>query len=128
MSRSSIKAKLVMAQSLATFMDSGVNNATIVFYQGEIPAVTKDSAYPDNVLVTLEFPKPCFKEITTSYVELYPTNTATVIKTGTATWARIYNGAGETAVDLEVGPDIGMASANLVMGGTFSVTSVKLKV
>ncbi len=59
MSRSSIKAKLVMAQSLATFMDSGVHNATIVFYQGEIPAVTKDSPYPDNVLVTLEFPKPC---------------------------------------------------------------------
>ena len=73
------------------------------------------------------FPDPCFKEATATYVELHPTNTATVIKTGTTTWARIFNGVGEVAADLVVGTDISLASTNLVLGGTLSVTSIKLR-
>lgn len=127
MSQSSVKAKRVMAQSFAAFMDSGANSATITFYKGEMPANTESPANPDNELATLVFPDPCFKEATATYVELHPTNTATVIKTGTTTWARIFNGAGEVAADLVVGTDISLASANLVLGGTLSVTSIKLR-
>lgn len=127
MSQSSVKAKLVMAQSFAAFMDSGANSATITFYEGEIPANTESAANPNNELATLVFPDPCFKEATATYVELHPTNTATVIKTGTTTWARIFNGAGEVAADLVVGTDISLASTNLVLGGTLSVTSIKLR-
>lgn len=127
MSQSSVKAKLVMAQSFAAFMDSGANSATIIFYEGEIPANTESAANPDKELATLVFPDPCFKEATAIYVELHPTNTATVIKTGAATWARIFNGAGEVAVDLVVGTDISLANTNLVLGGTLSVTSIKLR-
>lgn len=127
MSQSSVKAKLVMAQSFAAFMDSGANSATITFYEGEIPANTESTANPNNELATLVFPDPCFKEATATYVELHPTNTATVIKTGTTRWARIFNGAGEVAADLVVGTDISLASTNLVLGGTLSVTSIKLR-
>lgn len=127
MSQSSVKAKLVMAQSFAAFMDSGANSATIIFYEGEIPANTESAANPDKELATLVFPDPCFKEATATYVELHPTNTATVIKTGAATWARIFNGAGEVAADLVVGTDISLANTNLVLGGTLSVTSIKLR-
>ena len=88
------------------------------------PAIAADS---NNALVTLTFPEPCIKEVTPAYVELHPTNTGSVVKSGTATWARIYNGAGEVAADLTVGTDITLANTNLALGGTLSTTSIKLR-
>lgn len=127
MSKSSIKSKLVMAQALATFMDSGASSATITFYEGVQPATPETAANSNNALVTCVFPEPCFKEVTASYVELHPTDTATVIKTGTATWARIYNGSGEAVADLSVGADITLANTNLAAGGSLQVNSFKIR-
>lgn len=127
MSKSSIKSKLVMAQALATYMDSGASSATVTFYEGVQPATPETTANPSNALVTCTFPEPCFKEVTASYVELFPTDTATVIKTGTATWARIYNGLGEAVADLSVGADITLANTNLVLGGTLGVQLFKIR-
>ena len=126
MSQTSVKARLAMIQAFANFMDSGSQSATVIFYEGMQPTspVVADS---NNALVTLTFPEPCIKETTATYVELHPTDTATVIKTGVATWARIYNGAGEVAADLTVGTDISLANTNLALGGTLSVTSIKLR-
>ena len=127
MSKTSVNARLAMIQAFANFMDSGSQSATVIFYEGvqpASPAVTVDS---NNALVTLVFPEPCIKETTASYVELHPTDTATVIKAGTATWARIYNGAGEVAADLTVGTDIALANTNLALGGSLSITSIKLR-
>jgi len=127
MSKSSIKSKLAMAQSLATFMDSGASSATITFYEGAQPTTPETTADSNNVLVTCTFPEPCFKEVTATYVELHPTDTATVIKAGTATWARIYNGAGEAVADLSVGTDITLANTNLALGGTLQTNSFKIR-
>lgn len=127
MSKTSINARLAMIQAFAEFMDSGSQSATVIFYEGVQPANTSVAADSNNALVTLVFPEPCIKETTTTYVELHPTDTATVIKTGTATWARIYNGAGEVVADLTVGTDIALANTNLALGGTLSVTSIKLR-
>ena len=127
MSKTSVNARLAMIQAFANFMDSGSQSATVTFYEGvqpASPAVTVDS---NNALVTLVFPEPCIKETTPTYVELHPTDTATVIKAGTATWARIYNGAGEVAADLTVGTDIALANTNLALGGSLSITSIKLR-
>ena len=79
------------------------------------------------MLVTVTLPEPCIKEVTAAYIELQPSDTATVIKAGTATWARIYNGAGEAAADLTIGTDISLANTNLVVGGTLTIQSIKLK-
>ena len=127
MSKTSVNARLAMIQAFANFMDSGSQSATVIFYEGVQPASPAVVADSSNALVTLTFPEPCIKEVTAIYVELHPTNTATVIKTGTTTWARIFNGAGEVAVDLVVGTDISLANTNLVLGGTLSVTSIKLR-
>ena len=127
MSKTSVNARLAMIQAFANFMDNGSQSATVTFYEGvqpASPAVTVDS---NNALVTLVFPEPCIKETTPTYVELHPTDTATVIKAGTATWARIYNGAGEVAADLTVGTDIALANTNLALGGSLSITSIKLR-
>ena len=127
MSKTSINARLAMIQAFSEFMDNGSQSATVIFYEGvqpASPAVTVDS---NNALVKLVFPEPCIKETTPTYVELHPTDTATVIKTGTAAWARIFNGAGEVAADLTVGTDIALANTNLALGGSLSITSIKLR-
>ena len=127
MSKTSVKARLAMIQAFANFMDNGSQSATVIFYEGIQPASPSVVADPTKALVTLTLPEPCIKEVTTSYVELHPSDTATVIKTGTARWARIYNGAGEVAADLTVGTDISLANTNLVVGGSLSITSIKLR-
>lgn len=127
MSKTSAKVKIAMIQAFANFLDNGSQSATVIFYQGAQPASPAVAADSNNALVTLTFPEPCIKETTTTHVELHPTDTATVIKTGTATWARIFNGAGEVAADLTVGTDISLANTNLALGGTLSVTSIKLR-
>ena len=127
MSKTSVNARLAMIQAFANFMDSGSQSATVIFYEGVQPANTSVAADSNNALVTLTFPEPCIKETTPTYVELHSTDTATVIKAGTATWARIYNGAGEVAADLTVGTDIALANTNLALGGSLSITSIKLR-
>lgn len=127
MSQTSINARLAMIQAFASFMDSGSQNATVIFYEGVQPASPAVAADSNNALVTLVFPEPCIKDVTTTYVELHPTDTGSVIKTGTATWARIFNGAGEVAADLTVGTDISLANTNLALGGTLFIQSIKLR-
>lgn len=127
MSKTSINSRLAMIQAFASFMDSGSQSATVIFYKGAQPASPAIAADSNNALVTLTLPEPCIKETTATYVEFHRTDTATVIKAGTATWARIYNGAGEVAADLTVGTDITLADTNLALGGSLSVTSIKLR-
>ena len=127
MSKTSINARLAMIQAFSEFMDNGSQSATVIFYEGVQPANTAVAADSNNALVTLVFPEPCIKETTPTYVELHPTDTGSVIKTGTATWARIFNGAGEVAADLTVGADISLANTNLALGGTLFIQSIKLR-
>ena len=127
MSQTSVKARLAMIQAFANFMDSGSQSATVIFYEGVQPLDPSVAADSNNALVTLVFPEPCIQKTTATYVELHPTDTGSVIKTGTATWARIYNGAGEVAADLTVGTDISLANTNLVVGGTLFIQSIKLR-
>ncbi|WP_374952114.1 hypothetical protein [Acinetobacter lwoffii] len=127
MSKTSIKARLAMIQAFSEFMDNGSQSATVIFYEGVQPASPAVAADSNNVLVTLVFPEPCIKETTATYVELHPTDTGNVIKAGTASWARIFNGAGEVAADLTVGTDITLANTSLALGGTLSITSIKLR-
>ncbi len=127
MSKTSINARFAMIQAFANFPDNGSQSATVIFYEGVQPVDTSVAADSNNALVTLVFPEPCIKETTATYVELHPTNTGSVIKSGTATWARIYNGAGEVAADLTVGTDISLANTNLVVGGTLFIQSIKLR-
>jgi hypothetical protein len=107
-------------------MDNGSQSATVIFYEGVQPASPGCSRFKQ-CFGDIGFPEPCIKETTPTYVELHPTDTATVIKTGTATWARIFNGAGEVAADLTVGTDISLANTNLVVGGTLFIQSIKLR-
>jgi hypothetical protein len=127
MSKTSVNARIAMIQAFSGFMDNGSQSATVIFYEGIQPTSPEVAADTSKALVTLTLPEPCIKEVTSTYVELHPTDTATVIKSGTATWARIFNGAGEVAADLTVGTDITLANTNLVLGGSLQINSFKIR-
>ena len=127
MSKTSINVRLAMIQAFSEFMDDGSQSATVIFYEGVQPLNPSVAADSNNALVTLVFPEPCIKETTPTYVELHPTDTGSVIKAGTTSWARIYNGAGEVAADLTVGTDISLANTNLALGGSLQVNSFKIR-
>lgn len=121
----SLAASLAMLQGLANFIDAGSGNATFIFYDDEQPANTTIAADDGAKLVTLTLPEPCYKAVLVDGIELHASDTATVIKTGTAVWARLYNGNGDSVADFAVGTDITLASTSLVLGGTLKITSIK---
>lgn len=80
MSKTSVKAKLAMIQAFASFLDNGSQSATVIFYEGEQPESPAVAANTSKMLVTVTLPEPCIKEVTAAYIELQPSDTATVIK------------------------------------------------
>ncbi|WP_312049244.1 hypothetical protein [Acinetobacter courvalinii] len=123
----SLAAGLAQLHSFASFIDTGSGNATFVFYDDTKPASVSDAAAPSAKLVTLTFPKPCFKQLNVDGIELNQTDAALVIKAGTAVWARIYNGNGDAVADFAVGTEITLAQPNLALGSTLMINSFVLK-
>ncbi|MCH7294076.1 hypothetical protein [Acinetobacter higginsii] len=123
----SLAAGLAQLQALATFLDTGSNNATFIFYDNTKPASVNVAADPAAKLVTLTFPKPCFKQLNVDGIELKQTDAALVTKAGTAVWARIFNGNGDAVADFAVGTEITLAQPNLALGSTLMVNSFVLK-
>ena len=127
MIQTSLAAGLAQLQALANFLDQGSANATFVFYEDEKPVNV--SVAPNNSarLVTLTLPKPSIKQVNTDHIELNQTDAATVIKSGTAVWARLLNGEGKAVADFAVGSDITLANPDLVLGSTLMMNSLILR-
>lgn len=123
----SMEAGLIQLQALAIFIDQGSSNATFVFYNDSKPASVATAAINTAKLVTLTVPKPCFKKLNANNIELNQTDAATVTKTGTAVWARLFNGEGKAVADFEVGTDITLANPNLIIGSTLMMNSIILR-
>lgn len=123
----SLAAGLAQLQALANFIDMGSDNATFIFYDDSKPIDTTVAAINSAKLVTLVLPKPCFKQLLTDGIELFPSDTATIIKTGTAIWARLYNADGVVVADFSVGADIVLNNEDLVLGSSLTLDSIILK-
>ena len=123
----SLNAGLAQLQALASFIDSGSNNATFIFYNDAKPSSVTTPANNSAKLVTLTLPKPCLKKLNADNIELNQTDAATVIKGGTAVWARLFNGDNEAVADFGVGTDITLANPTLVLGSTLMMNSIILR-
>ncbi|AXQ22568.1 hypothetical protein BEN71_11005 [Acinetobacter wuhouensis] len=123
MNKPSLKASLAMLQATANFLDQGSANATIIFYDDTKPASVDINANSSAKLLVLDLQNPCAKSVKESNIELFPTNAGVAIKSGTAKWARLFNGEGIAVVDIDVGTDIVLDSYEIVIG-----SSVKLDV
>lgn len=122
----SLNAGLSMLQALTLFIDQGSANATFVFYEDSKPTDTTVPANEAARLVTMELPKPSFKRLKTNSVELYPTSEGTIIKTGKAIWARLYNGEGFAVMDFDCELDMMLETTDLVMGASYDLDSIEL--
>ena len=123
----SLAAGLAQLQALVNFIDQGSSNATFIFYEDTKPTDVTVAANNSARLVTLTLPKPCFKKLNTNNIELHQTDAATVIKTGTAIWARLFNGGGNAVADFAVGTDIILANPSLIIGSTLMMNSIILR-
>ena len=112
-----------MLQALANYLDQGSSNATLIFYEDTKPTSVNENADNSAKLLTINLPKPCLKSVNENNVELFAPSAGIATKTGTATWARVFNGEGLAVVDVSVGTDIVLDNADLVIG-----SSVKLDV
>lgn len=127
MIQTSLQARLAQLQALANYIDQGSVNATFIFYEDTKPTDVTVAANNSAKQVTLTLPKPCFKKLNADSIELNQTDAATVTKTGTAVWARLFNGEGQVVADFEVGTDIILANPNLVIGSTLMMNSIILR-
>lgn len=126
MNKPSIPASVAMLQGLASYLDQGGANATLVFFDSIKPGSIAESVSDADKLLTLAFPKPCFKEITDSEVVLHATEAGVAVKAGTATWARLYNGEGVAVVDIAAVTDFVLDKYELVVGSTVKLDSIFL--
>lgn len=127
MIQTSLAAGLVQLQALANFLDQGSANATFVFYDDEKPTDVTVAVDHNAKLVTLTLPKPSIKQVHADSVELNQTDAATVIKSGAAVWARLFNGEGKAVADFTVGSDITLANPDLILGSTLMMNSLILR-
>ncbi|MEG0344553.1 MAG: hypothetical protein RR633_20375, partial [Acinetobacter sp.] len=93
MNTPSKSASLVMLQALANYLDQGSSNATLIFYDDAKPASIASNPNQDAKVLELNLPEPCVKEVHENNIELFPSNIGIAVKTGTVTWARLFNGA-----------------------------------
>ena len=116
--------KMTMLQAMAANLDQGEGYATMVYFDGVRPTSEEVVADPSSRLVTLTLPKPCIKQVNENSIELYPSDAAMAIKTATATWARLYNAAGQAVIDLDMGVEIELDSYEIVLGSTQQLDAI----
>ena len=119
-------ASLAMLQALANYLDQGSSNATLIFYDDIKPASVSVSADNAAKLLTLNLPEPCIKSVHENNIELFASNVGVAIKTGTATWARLFNGEGIAVVDVAMETDIILDNYNIVVGSSVKLDAVYL--
>lgn len=123
----SLAAGLAQLQALANYIDQGSANATFVFYDDTKPSSVAVAANDAAKLVTLTLPKPSLLSVNADSISLNPTDSGTVTKSGTAVWARLFNGNGLAVADFAVGADITLNSTAMVLGGTVTMSAITFR-
>ena len=120
-------AQLLALQAHAGYLDRGTGSAHFVYYSDSKPSSLDIAANPDNALCVLFLPEPCFKQVLSDGIELFPTESALATKAGTVQWARLYNGNNEPYADFTVGTSdahIILNSLNIAVGSSQKLDSI----
>ncbi|RSE25149.1 hypothetical protein [Acinetobacter johnsonii] len=116
--------KMAMLQAMVANLDQGEGHATMVYFDGVRPTSEEVAADPSARLVTLTLPKPCVKQVNENSIELHSSDAAMAIKTATATWARLFNSAGQAVIDMDMGVEIQLDSYEIVLGSTQQLDAI----
>lgn len=103
-----------LVSNLAAQIDAGINPGTIKLYDGFIPADANTSITTQRLLAVILFSRPPF--LTPNNGQIVANNLLSAIATaaGTASWARIQDGNGNTIFDC----DVGTSSSNTIQLNT----------
>ena len=87
-------------------LDTGTGHAAIRIYGGTRPA-TPDTAPTEAALVEIGLTKPA-GTVANGVLTLTQADNGLIMNSGTATWARVVDGAGATCFDCDAGEGIGV--------------------
>ena len=112
-------------QAVANWLDTGSGNAAVRIYPSPRPATPADTP-TTAMLAQISLTKPC-GALTNGVLTLTPEANGLIAETGTATWARIVNGNGDTAFDCDCGTgpgawEVQLPQATLYAGGAARIT------
>ena len=79
-----LAVRIEQLKAIASYIDNGSGYATVVFYEGTQVANTTIEADNSKRLVTLTLQKPSLKDVNSDNITLQPSDTATIIKSGTS--------------------------------------------
>lgn len=128
--RLSLAARNAAANAIVDLIDGGAGAGLLKIYTGTQPATPNDAVTSQTLLGTLTFSDPAFGDASSGVA------TASAIAedtsadaTGTATWARIIDSAGNAVMDCDVGTSgatINLNTTTVTAGAVLRITSATL--
>lgn len=116
-------------------IDAGPAGGTIKIYTGTQPTLASDAVNPvtQKLLGTLTFADPCGTVATGALTMSAITQDSSADDTGTATWARIADSAGNTVMDVNVsvtggGGALQLNTTSIVAGGPILISNFVISV
>lgn len=114
-------------------IDAGSGAGTIKIYTGTQPTLASDAVTTQTLLGTLTFSDPCGTVATGALTMSAITQDSSADATGTATWARIADSAGNTVMDVNVsatggGGALQLNTTSIVSGGPILISSFVISV
>lgn len=114
-------------------IDAGSGGGTIKIYSGTQPTLASDAVTTQNLLGILTFSQPCGVVASGALTmsTIVPEDSA--LYTGTATWARIADSAGNTVMDVNVsvtggGGALQLNTTSIVSGGPILISNFVISV
>lgn len=122
-----------LADAIIAAIDAGAGPGTLKFYTGTQPASADDALSGNTLLGTLTFDDPCGTKSNGVITFGVITEDSSADATGTATWARIQDSAGNVVFDCDVsgiggGGSIEMNDVDIVAGGPIQIDSFAITV
>ncbi len=103
------------------FLDSGPGPASLVIYGSTRP--TAGAAAGSSPLAVIDLSKPAGTVSAAGVLTLIVPREGLILISGTPSWARMLNGAGDIAFDADVGTEVILSQAQLYAGGTARLVS-----
>lgn len=119
--------------TIKTAIDAGSGAGTINIYNGTQPTTPADAITTQTLLGTLTFSDPCGASSAGVLTFSAITQDSSADATGTATWARIKDSAGNVVFDCDVGTTGGGATlqfntTNFVISGPILISSFTISI
>lgn len=113
--------KAAAMQGRLAFLDSGPPAASLVIYGGARPA--PGAAADSSPLTVIDLSKPAGTVSAAGVLTIIVPREGLILVSGTPSWARMLNGAGDVAFDADVGTEVILSQSQFYAGGTARLVS-----